>query len=348
MAVGGAARLLSLLGRLKPAASAASKAASKSGAAKGLGNIGMRGGKFSATAAVGDTYRGLGQLTARVAPVAIAAGAPVVGAGLAVKGASDVLGPNVANAIDGKGFVIGDETAGVKAVTSGNYDSDRDQLSGFGLADQVRAGLGLGPSKSDVISQAQTELNRQFQQTGSANFLREGGNGFQLTDGFLDRRAGETAQEYENRLKPEVDRLKAFKVAAGNPDIQTPLTGYESVADLTRLTKTAADARFDSPLQVAIRAQEQQTQLMRQQLAQTAYQNKLADHNFALSNARLDFQQEQAEKNRQQTLQFKLFDRQDARADRAEREAVRDRADRRAAISSMVKGLSQLGYAFAL
>lgn len=341
-------RALKVLQRAQRIANASKGATKAAKGFQGLGNLGMRNGKFNATAAVGDTYRGLGQLTARVAPVAIAAGAPVLGAGLFVKGASDVLGPNVANAIDGKGFVIGDETAGVRAVTSGNYDADRDQLSGFGLADQVRAGLNLGPSKSDVISEAKDELNRQFQQTGSANFLREGGNGFKLASGFLERRAGETAQEYENRLAPEVERLKAFKVAAGNPDIQTPLTGYESVADLNRLTKTAADARPDSPLQIAIRAQEQQQQLMRQQLAQTAYQNKVADYNFQLNNARLDFQAEQAAKDRQQTLQFKLFDRQDARADRAEREAVRDRADRRAAISSMVKGLSQLGYAFSL
>ena len=98
----------------------------------------------------------------------------------------------------------------------------------------------------------------------------------------------------------------------------------------------------------ARKSEDRALRLEQRQLDQQDYQNKLADYNFRLSEARLTEQSRQAEAQRQQTLQFKIMDRQDARMDRADRLAAADRADRRAAIASMVKGLSQLGYAFSL
>ena len=98
----------------------------------------------------------------------------------------------------------------------------------------------------------------------------------------------------------------------------------------------------------ARKSEERALRLEQRQLDQQDFQNKLADYNFRLSEARLTEQSRQAEAQRQQTLQFKIMDRQDARMDRADRLAAADRADIRAAISSMVKGLSQLGYAFSL
>ena len=378
MAIGNAGRLLQLVNRLRRVAPSAARVTSSatrsaSGAAKVTGGAtkaastakqaqnadllqrlsqtGMRNGKFNGVAAVGDTFKGLGTLATRVAPVTLAAGIPIGGTVAAGVAAKDILGPSVGNAMSGDGFIVGADGVARESIADGRLTirDGQDVLTKFGLADQIRARLGLGPTKSKIVEAGQAQKNTQFQQLSDAQYLKtEASDGFQLQAGFLDRKPGETQAEYESRISPEVARLKRFKQATGNPDIAGKLTGNETVAQMNQMASRAADERFDSPLQIALRNEAARIAQDKRASDQMALANKQSDYQFRISQARMDHNAEQAEKTRQQTLQFKIFDRQDARAERADRADLRDRQDRRAAIASMTKGLAQLGYAFAM
>ena len=369
MAVGQAGRLLQLVNRLRrvaqPAARVTSSATRATGAGAKVTGAATKGAQATAAATkttpliprnplVGyaQVAKGLGKMATSPVGAYIGTGGLILGGGgLAIKGGTDVFGPSVASAMKGDGFVVGADGTARDAIADGSLTirNGQDTLTQFDLASQVRAKFGLGPTKAQVVERGQQLLNTQFGQLTDAQYLKNNTtDGFQLQAGFLQRKPGETQAQYEGRLAPEVARLKRFKTAQGNPDLAGKLTGNETIAQMDQMASRAADQRFDSPLQIALRNEAAQLRQEQQRIDQMALTNKQTDYQFRIQQARLDHESKNAERNRQQTLQFKIFDRQDARAERAERSELRDRQDRRAAIASMTKGLAQLGYAFAM
>ena len=359
MAVGQAGRLLQLVNRLRQLAPSAARVTSSATRATG-GAARVTGGATKVADAAkktvpliprnplvgyGNVAKGLGQLATSPLGAYVGTGGLILGAGTL---GTAMVTPAIKGAIQGEDSPTTLTNRASEAIRPGGaYNQDTDRLTGFGLLDQLRASTGLGPRKADLEAAARTKLNTKFKESGVALDIARGGGAYKMPTGLLDRKEGETQTEYEARLQPELKRLNAFRTAAGRSDMGG-LTGSETLEDLTRLTGDADRAKPTSAESILERELRRQSQLDQERLAQQAYQNKLTDYQFTLSQARMDHQEKQAAADRQQTLQFKLMDRQDARADRAEREAVRDRQDRRAAIASMTKGLAQLGYAFAM
>lgn len=120
-----------------------------------------------------------------------------------------------------------------------------------------------------------------------------------------------------------------------------PTTPGQSMA-AAMAAKTAKDKA--SPLSAENRYVDQ---LAREQ-AQRQYQNEVLGYNERKADAQLAFQQEQAALNRKENLQMRMFDRQDARADRQAADRRADRKDRQALILQMMQGLSSLGASMVL
>ena len=335
MAVG-AARLLSLLGRLKPAASAASKATK---ATKGAG--------LNFPARVLDTYGQLGKAVVSAAPtVAAVAAPPAVGLGLVSAGL------NAAPEDAKEGFL---SNFGLDAETRGKNDTSFDRSTG-----SIKNGFGTWAT-SVLLGQDSSQLNEAAQKASNKKILDSTTLDEQLTAALgkhhlstagLKLRDTESKEQYGARLLGIQNSLDAYNTAA---EVLDPADMARLVDSTTGELKSASvingivsNKDPFSQRNQARKSEERALRLEQRQLDQQDFQNKLADYNFRLSEARLTEQSRQAEAQRQQTLQFKIMDRQDARMDRADRLAAADRADRRAAISSMVKGLSQLGYAFSL
>ena len=359
MAVGQAGRLLQLVNRLRQLAPSAARVTSSAtratgGAARVTGGATKVADAATKTAPLiprnplvgyGNVAKGLGKMATSPVGAYIGTGGLLLGGGTL---GTAMVTPAIKGAIQGEDSPTTLTNRASEAIRPGGaYNQDTDRLTGFGMLDQLRAATGLGPRKADLEATARTKLDTKFKESGIALDIARGGGAYKMPTGLLDRKDGETQAEFEARLKPELERLNAFRTAAGRSDMGG-LTGSETLEDLTRLTGDADRAKPTSAESILERELKRQSQLDGERLAQQAYQNKLADYQFTLSQARMDHQEKQAAADRQQTLQFKLMDRQDARADRAEREAVRDRQDRRAAIASMTKGLAQLGYAFAM
>ena len=213
-----------------------------------------------------------------------------------------------------------------------------------------------GTDRTKLEDATRKKRNAEFNKTYADDLLRlQQGlkDEFKLGSGVKINENGElvlsdtlTSQQGGKRINSELDRLNVYEDLKGKG-----VTGLSGSQTISQMNATAEAWRKEQPTsleQQLIRAEQDRLRQYEQTRLDRLYQDKMADYRFQLENTRYEHQREEAHKDRQQTLQFKLMDRQDARLDRADRVAREDRADKRAAISSMVKGLSQLGYAFAL
>ena len=373
MAVGQAGRLLQLVNRLRRVAPSAARVTSSatrgaSGAAKVTGgatkaaqtantvNKGGRGGLLT-PGRVGGFVKGTAQLVAPEIPGLVALGAfGTAGYGLtqAARGALD------GSYGDSPDLTSTNPMSARSRLEAGDieFDAKTGQVKGQNVFDHL-TNLVTGTSQEDIkgagtkirqegfYNANQTNIDKLLAASKNSGFIID--PGLRITPG----KDGETAYIDNNQniktqqelLAEEVRRLNNFEAFKADG---APVTGNMSNVQLNQ-TKTEFDrAKPTSQESIIARQIQRQTQLDAERLAQQTYQNKLADYQFTLSQARMDHQEKTAAADRQQTLQFKLMDRQDARADRAERSELRDRQDRRAAIASMTKGLAQLGYAFAM
>ena len=363
MAVGQAGRLLQLVNRLRRVAPSAARVTSSA----------TRGASGAAKVTSGATKA---TQTANTATKAAAGYNPLQAAFAPFKGVGQLATSKPAQTLYAAGGLVGLGTAGTVAVENklnnnsitslsnrakgevANWDTRTGGLEKSDWGDSL-LNLLTGTDPQKLLEATRTERNTQFNELEGMQSALEKLNSGVLKDGFTlgnSVKVGKdgrlvlsdtmSAKDGSLRVASELARLEKYQALKAKG--VTGLTGSDSIAQMEATAEAWRKAQPTSIESQYLAQQQRQNRLDQERLAQQTYQNKLADYQFTLSQARMDHQEKQAAADRQQTLQFKLMDRQDARADRAEREAVRDRQDRRAAIASMTKGLAQLGYAFAM
>lgn len=176
--------------------------------------------------------------------------------------------------------------------------------------------------------------------------LNKGENGFILSEGLLEDgkiALGDTAnsESYKNKLETELKRLKTYQQL--KEEGVTGLTGGMSETQMN-----AQANRYRKTLPTSAES------MLQRQLAREAYNQEQArldriynqevlDYNERKSDARLAFQEQQAQLNRQQTMKLNLLQQQNLNEDRRDRRADADRRDRRETIALIMQGLGALG-----
>lgn len=321
----GGSRLLQLLTKLKP------------GAGKALMDPGR----------VVNVVKGAGSIIGRELPgLTVLGGIGAGGAGL-YTAAESRLNPNSSNTLSNraKGEVA-------------NWNTETGTIEKNDWGDDL-LNLLTGTNRTQLEEATRKERNKQFNQKADVKIALEKLNAAARSDGFTigngvtvgkDGRVvlsdNMDSAEQGLRVQSELERLQTLQ------DLKAEgvegLGGSDSVSTMERKATAWRKAQPTSVESQLARSLERQAYTDEMNRLDRLHRDKVLQYDREYNMGLMNHQAEQAHKDRQQTLQFKLMDRQDARLDRADRVAREDRADRRAAIASMVKGLSQLGYAFAL
>ena len=240
------------------------------------------------------------------------------------------------------GRALGLPGTSVEDIAGGEtYSLEKDKVTSVGLDDSIR-NFFLGTSQEEINEAAKKEaidqVNRRTKGDRLALLERSQSLGGTLTGAGLQRQEGETTEDVRNRLLREGKKLDVLEYQQLN---KLPVVPGQSMAAAIA-AKTADDKA--SPLSPENRYVDQ---LAREQ-AQRQYQNEVLAYNERKADAQLAFQQEQAALNRKENLQMRMFDRQDARADRQAADRRADRKDRQALILQMMQGLSTLGASMVL
>lgn len=223
-----------------------------------------------------------------------------------------------------------------------SYDLDKNKVERTGKLGNILRDFVTGTDTNEINRIAEenaiTQANTNTEGARKDLLQRSEALGGGLTLEGLERRDGETANEMLQRYERDGKKLDVLEYQQLHGLDVAP--GQSMAAAMQ--AKTQKDK--ENPLSPENRYINQ----LKKDAADRKYQSELLAYNERKSDARYAFESEQAALNRQENLKMRMFDREDARADRAAADRRADRKERQMMIMQLLKGLGTLGGALAI